>query len=119
MGIKPSEARAVASCHLHIDHSGNNYRFPVTPIFVQRAERDAASTTLDYSLPDTIAFREARGCSFNETSDDARARALLAWSSIPGASPSRTTCRSGNAGPDIAAPAPTASRSPRRRRADP
>jgi len=75
MGIKPSEARAVASCHLHIDHSGNNYRFPVTPIFVQRAERDAASTTLDYSLPDTIAFREARGCSFNETSDDARARA--------------------------------------------
>jgi N-acyl homoserine lactone hydrolase len=57
MGIAPAEARAVANCHLHIDHAGNNYRFPGTPIFVQRAERDAASTTLDYSLPDrTIAF---------------------------------------------------------------
>ena len=57
MGVKTDEVRAIANCHLHVDHSGNNFRFPGTPIFVQRAERDAASTTLDYSLPDkTIAF---------------------------------------------------------------
>jgi glyoxylase-like metal-dependent hydrolase (beta-lactamase superfamily II) len=61
MGIRPSEARAVANCHLHIDHSGNNFRFPGVPIFIQKAERDAARTTLDYSLPDkTIDFTGAK-----------------------------------------------------------
>jgi glyoxylase-like metal-dependent hydrolase (beta-lactamase superfamily II) len=61
MGVKTDDVKAVANCHLHIDHSGNNFRFPGTPIFVQRAERDAASTTLDYSLPDkTIAFPGAK-----------------------------------------------------------
>jgi N-acyl homoserine lactone hydrolase len=61
MGITPDQARAVANCHLHVDHSGNNFRFPGVPIFIQRAERDAASTTLDYSLPDkTVAFPGAR-----------------------------------------------------------
>lgn len=61
MGITTSDVRAVANCHLHIDHSGNNFRFPGTPIFVQKAEYLAASTTLDYSLPDkTIAFPGAR-----------------------------------------------------------
>ena len=60
MGIKPRDARAVANCHLHIDHSGNNFRFPGTPIFIQKAERVAAST-LDYSLPDkTIDFPGAK-----------------------------------------------------------
>ena len=55
--LTPRDVRAVANCHLHIDHSGNNFRFPATPIFVQRAERDAAGTTLDYSLSDkTIDF---------------------------------------------------------------
>ena len=61
MGVKTADVRAVANCHLHIDHSGNNFRFPGTPIFVQKAERDAASTTLDYSLPEkTIAFPGAK-----------------------------------------------------------
>ena len=61
MGIRPSDARAVANCHLHIDHSGNNFRFPGVPIFIQKAERDAASTTLDYSLPDkTVDFPGAK-----------------------------------------------------------
>ena len=57
VGLRPADVRAVANCHLHVDHSGNNHRFPGVPIFVQRAERDAASTTLDYSLPEkTITF---------------------------------------------------------------
>ena len=61
MGVKTDEVRAIANCHLHVDHSGNNFRFPGTPLFVQRAECDAASTTLDYSLPDkTIAFPGAK-----------------------------------------------------------
>ena len=61
MALETNEVRAIANCHLHIDHSGNNFRFPGTPIFLQRAERDAASTTLDYSLPDkTVAFPGAK-----------------------------------------------------------
>lgn len=61
VSLRPEETLAVANCHLHIDHSGNNFRFPHVPIFVQRVERDTASTTLDYSLPDkTIAFPDAR-----------------------------------------------------------
>jgi glyoxylase-like metal-dependent hydrolase (beta-lactamase superfamily II) len=61
VSLRPEEARAVANCHLHVDHAGNNFRFPDVPIFVQRVEREAADTTLDYSLPDrTIAFPGAR-----------------------------------------------------------
>jgi N-acyl homoserine lactone hydrolase len=57
LGVRIDDVRAIANCHLHIDHSGNNWRFPGKPIFVRRVERDAASTTLDYSLPDkTITF---------------------------------------------------------------
>ncbi len=56
-GLRTEEVRAIANCHLHVDHSGNNFRFPDTPIFVRRIERDAAVSTPDYSLPDkTIAF---------------------------------------------------------------
>lgn len=56
-GVRIADVRAVANCHLHIDHSGNNWRFPGTPIFLRRVERDAAATTLDYSLPDkTVSF---------------------------------------------------------------
>jgi glyoxylase-like metal-dependent hydrolase (beta-lactamase superfamily II) len=57
MGLRPGEVRAIANCHLHVDHAGNNWRFPGVPIFVRRVERDAAATTLDYSLPDkTVDF---------------------------------------------------------------
>jgi glyoxylase-like metal-dependent hydrolase (beta-lactamase superfamily II) len=59
--LRAEDVRAVANCHLHVDHAGNNFRFPGKPIFVQRAERDAAGTTLDYSLPDkTITFPGAK-----------------------------------------------------------
>jgi N-acyl homoserine lactone hydrolase len=57
LDLRPGDVRAIANCHLHVDHSGNNFRFPGKPIYVQRIERDAAGTTLDYSLPDkTIDF---------------------------------------------------------------
>ncbi|HEU5287380.1 MAG TPA: MBL fold metallo-hydrolase [Candidatus Limnocylindria bacterium] len=61
LGLRTGDVRAVANCHLHVDHAGNNWRFPRTPIFVRRVEHDAASSTLDYSLPDrTIDFPGAR-----------------------------------------------------------
>lgn len=61
VALRPEDTLAVANCHLHIDHSGNNFRFPGVPIFVQRVERDTAGTTLDYSLPEkTIAFAGAK-----------------------------------------------------------
>src|SRR5437867_7604036 len=57
MGLRTADVHAIANCHLHVDHAGNNFRFPGTPIFIQKAERDAAGTTIDYSLPDkTLVF---------------------------------------------------------------
>src|SRR4051794_2479506 len=37
-GIDAAEVTAIANCHLHLDHSGHNARFPGIPIYVQRAE---------------------------------------------------------------------------------
>jgi N-acyl homoserine lactone hydrolase len=37
-GIAMADVTAVANCHLHFDHSGQNGLFPGRPIFVQRDE---------------------------------------------------------------------------------
>lgn len=37
------EVAAVTNCHLHADHAGQNHRLPGIPIYVQSAERAAAS----------------------------------------------------------------------------
>ena len=37
-GIDLAEITAVANCHLHLDHSGQNALFPQTPNYVQPAE---------------------------------------------------------------------------------
>ena len=59
-GVAIGEVRAVANCHLHFDHSGNNFRFVGIPIFAQRIEREAASRP-DYTLPGPVAqFEGAR-----------------------------------------------------------
>ena len=50
VGRTAGDIRAVVNCHLHLDHSGGNARFPGTPIFAQRRELDAAQTP-DYTLP--------------------------------------------------------------------
>jgi len=50
LGRTAGDIRAVVNCHLHLDHSGGNARFPGTPIFAQRRELDAAQTP-DYTLP--------------------------------------------------------------------
>lgn len=43
-GVSVDEIRAVANCHLHFDHSGNNFRFPRVPILAQKVERLAVAT---------------------------------------------------------------------------
>jgi N-acyl homoserine lactone hydrolase len=59
-GVSPGEIRAVANCHLHFDHSGNNFRFPRVPILAQKIEREAVATP-DYTLPGPVAeFEGAR-----------------------------------------------------------
>jgi glyoxylase-like metal-dependent hydrolase (beta-lactamase superfamily II) len=41
-GIDPQSIRAIVCSHLHFDHCGNNALWPGLPIFVQRAELQAA-----------------------------------------------------------------------------
>lgn len=54
-GIDPGEITAIANCHLHLDHSGGNSRFPGTPIYVQRSEWSAAHEP-DYTYLPSIDF---------------------------------------------------------------
>ena len=58
-GIDIAEVTAVANCHLHFDHSGQNALFPGIPIYVQPPEL-AAAREPDYTLPDVYDFPGAR-----------------------------------------------------------
>jgi N-acyl homoserine lactone hydrolase len=58
-GIDRAEVTAVANCHLHFDHSGQNALFPDVPIYVQPAEL-AAAREPDYTLPEVYRFAGAR-----------------------------------------------------------
>ncbi|HEV8298749.1 MAG TPA: MBL fold metallo-hydrolase, partial [Acidimicrobiales bacterium] len=53
-GVSVGDVRAVANCHLHFDHSGNNFRFPHVPILAQKVEREAVATP-NYTLPGPVA----------------------------------------------------------------
>src|SRR5438093_489601 len=48
-GVSVADVRAIANCHLHFDHSGNNFRFPRVPILTQKVEREAVATP-NYTL---------------------------------------------------------------------
>jgi N-acyl homoserine lactone hydrolase len=54
-GIDRAEVTAMANCHLHVDHAGQNHRFPGVPIYVQRAEWAAAHEP-DYTHLPSIDF---------------------------------------------------------------
>src|ERR1041385_3995605 len=54
-GIEIAEITAVANCHLHADHSGQNLLFPGVPIFIQPAEWAAAHEP-DYTIVEWIDF---------------------------------------------------------------
>jgi glyoxylase-like metal-dependent hydrolase (beta-lactamase superfamily II) len=54
-GVDQPEITAVANCHLHADHSGQNLLFPGVPIYVQPAEWAIAHEP-DYTIVDWIDF---------------------------------------------------------------
>jgi N-acyl homoserine lactone hydrolase len=58
-GVDLAEVTAVANCHLHFDHSGQNNLFPEIPIYVQPEEWTAAHEP-DYTIVDFIDFPGAR-----------------------------------------------------------
>jgi glyoxylase-like metal-dependent hydrolase (beta-lactamase superfamily II) len=67
-GVGIDDVRLVANCHLHFDHSGENFRFAGVPIFAQRIELDLARQP-DYTLPDLVADFE--GAKFEELEGEA------------------------------------------------
>lgn len=58
-GIRRKDVTAIVNTHLHFDHCGGNPGFPGTPIYVQRAEREAA-TAEGYTVPEWVDFAGAR-----------------------------------------------------------
>ena len=59
VGVDLAEIDAVANGHLHADHSGQNWAFPGTPIYVQAAEWHVAHTT-DHTILEWIDFEGMR-----------------------------------------------------------
>jgi N-acyl homoserine lactone hydrolase len=57
-GIDLDQVELVINTHLHFDHCGGNRLFPGTPIYVQRAELEAARGP-DYTIPEWVDFEGA------------------------------------------------------------
>ncbi len=58
-GVDLAYVTAVANCHLHVDHAGQNRLFPGIPIYVQAAEWAAAHGP-DYTAGVVVDFPSAR-----------------------------------------------------------
>jgi N-acyl homoserine lactone hydrolase len=58
-GLRSEDVTAVANCHLHADHSGQNSAFPDIPTYVQATEWELAHTT-DHTILEWIDFPSAR-----------------------------------------------------------
>ena len=59
-GLDMAEITALANCHLHADHSGQNLLFAGIPIYVQPAEWAVAHGDDDYTILDWVDFPGAR-----------------------------------------------------------
>ena len=59
-GVAMEEISAIANCHLHADHSGQNLLFPAVPIYVQPAEWAVAHGPEEYTIIDWVDFPGAR-----------------------------------------------------------
>jgi N-acyl homoserine lactone hydrolase len=81
--VDPAEITAVANCHLHADHSGQNLLFPGVPIYVQPAEWAAAHEP-DYTIVDWIDFPGAR---YEQVAGDHEVGPGLRIFATPGHSP--------------------------------
>ena len=82
-GIDLAEITAVANCHLHLDHSGQNDRFPGVPIFVQGVEWHAAHGP-DYTHVPSIDFP---GATYEHRSGDYDIAPGIRVYATPGHSP--------------------------------
>ena len=58
-GIHPDDVVAIANCHLHFDHCGQNLWFPDRPIYAQADEYEAARAA-DYTIPEWVDFPGVR-----------------------------------------------------------
>jgi glyoxylase-like metal-dependent hydrolase (beta-lactamase superfamily II) len=58
VGSSLGKIDAVANCHLHVDHGGGNFRLGELPIFIQRAEFEAARDP-DHSIDWAVALDTA------------------------------------------------------------
>jgi N-acyl homoserine lactone hydrolase len=82
-GIDLGEITALANCHLHADHSGQNALFPGVPIYVQPAEWRVAHET-DYTILDWIDFPDA---DYHEVEGDHEPAPGIRVFATPGHSP--------------------------------
>ena len=82
-GIDREEITAIANCHLHLDHSGQNELFPGVPIYVQPAEWAAAHQP-DYTVPRVTDFPGAR---FAQVAGDHEVAKGIRIFATPGHSP--------------------------------
>jgi glyoxylase-like metal-dependent hydrolase (beta-lactamase superfamily II) len=82
-GIDREEVTAIANCHLHLDHCGQNELFPGVPIYVQ-PEEWAAAHEPDYTVSRATDFPGAR---FEQIAGDHEAAPGLRILATPGHSP--------------------------------
>jgi N-acyl homoserine lactone hydrolase len=82
-GIDPDEITAIANCHLHADHAGQNLLFPSVPIFVQPAEWAVAHEP-DYTVIEWIDFP---GADYREVAGDHEVVPGIRIFATPGHSP--------------------------------
>lgn len=82
-GIAPADLVAIANSHLHIDHCGQNHLFPGVPIYVQRAEYEAAHSP-NYTVPGWVDFP---GASYELLDGDAGMIESVRLISTPGHTP--------------------------------
>jgi glyoxylase-like metal-dependent hydrolase (beta-lactamase superfamily II) len=65
VGSSLGKIDAVANCHLHVDHGGGNFRLGELPIFIQRAEFEAARDpdhAIDWAVAlDTANYKVVEG----------------------------------------------------------
>ena len=82
-GLDRAEVTAVANCHLHLDHSGQNNLFPGVPIYVQSAEWEAAHGP-DYTYIPSIDFP---GATYEHRAGDYEVAQGIRVFATPGHSP--------------------------------
>ncbi len=83
VGVDLAEIGAVANCHLHADHAGQNWTFPGVPIYVQAAEWQVAHTT-DHTILEWIDFEGSR---YQQLEGDRRLSEDVTIISTPGHTP--------------------------------